>query len=135
MGTGRSVFEFCGSFSDLLGVDQHCSLAFYIAEVFILKLKRIDCFIDKLQCFKRGVEALEIASGRDCSFGEFVPSEDVGVAFPHIGKNIVDIVTEYGIGRDEEHLARIEAFTFLIEQVCDALQQDGRFAASRNTVY
>ena len=69
------------------------------------------------------------------SLRRILPGEDVWVAFPHIGKNVIDVVSEYGIGRNEEHLARIEALTFLVEQVSDALQQDGRLATSCDTVY
>ncbi len=132
---GGRVLELRGGARYLLGRDEHGALALHVAEVLVLELQVGNGLIDAAKLVHAGVLAREIASRRDKPLREFRPGEDVGVALAHVGQNVVDVGAEHRVGRDEEHLARVQAFALLIEQVGDSLQQHRGFAAAGDAVY
>ena len=118
---GGCVLELRGSAGNLLCADKHGALALDVAEVLVLEFQRLNRFVDAPQRFEAGIETAEVAPRWDGAFGELIPGKDVRVALTHVGQNVVDVVAEYRVRCDKEHLAWVKAFALLIEQVRNAL--------------
>ena len=130
---GRDVAVLAQQRLELLGAQQHDIAAADIAKVVYVKRKRLHPALERAQVFLGRVEP-EPTVGQPQALDEPLPREDLRIALSHVGEDMVDVLLEHGVGREQVDLVGTQILALLVEQVGDALQEHRGLAGAGDAV-